>query len=81
VTGTGDTHDIRGTAGISPEARMTLNARVHLSPDALDTAVRETLDSSANGQIKVTPLAWRCLSPGRPNPTHRYSYVVAADNS
>jgi G3E family GTPase len=78
LTGKGDTLSIRGLAVTSSEARLTLNARVQMSPEALELIVREMIVSTSQGRITATPVAWRCLSPGRPNPTHRYDHVVAA---
>jgi hypothetical protein len=43
----------------------------------LDGIVRELLVSTGKGQITAEPMAWHCLSSGRPNPTHRYDHVVA----
>ena len=40
-------------------------------------AVLGWLNATTQGYITVTPVARRCLSPGRPNPTHRYDHVVA----
>lgn len=76
LTGQSDTLSLRGSALTGFEARLTLNARVQMSPEALETIVREMIDSTSQGSISATPLAWRCLSPGRPNPTHRYEHVV-----
>ncbi|NQT20011.1 MAG: cobalamin synthesis protein P47K, partial [Planctomycetes bacterium] len=78
LTGKVDTLSIRGSAEIASEARLTLNARVQMSPEALEEVVREVLDSTSKGCITATPRAWLCLSPGRPNPTHRYDHVVEA---
>ncbi|MEI6655955.1 MAG: cobalamin synthesis protein P47K, partial [Verrucomicrobiota bacterium] len=78
LTGKGDTLSIRGLAGTSAAARLTLNARVQMEPGTLDGIVREAVASASQGCITATPLAWRCLSPGRPNPTHRYDHVVAS---
>ena len=78
LTGKSDTLSIRGSAEIASEGRLTLNARVQMSPEALEEVVREVLDSTSKGRITATPRAWRCLSPGRPNPTHRYDHVVTA---
>lgn len=78
VTDRNDTLTMRGSAVTGSEARLTLNARVQMSPEALEAIVRELLASTSEGQVSTTPVAWRCLSPGRPNPTHRYNHVVAA---
>lgn len=78
LTGKSDTLSIRGSALTASEARLTLNARVQMSPEALEAIVQDLLVSTSEEQITVTPVAWHCLSPGRPNPTHRYDHVVAA---
>jgi len=76
LTGSGETLNIRGSAGVSSEARLTLNARVQMAPEALEAVVREALAAAGQRRLTATPVAWRCLSPGRPNPTHRYDHVV-----
>ena len=78
LTGKGETLRIQGSADRSSEAQLTLNARVQMSPEALEELVRDTLNSACKGLITATPRAWRCLSPSRPNPTHRYKHVVKA---
>ena len=70
-----NTLNIRGSLEDTPEARLTINARVEMLPEALGELVSDTLDSISNHVI-ITPQAWCCLSPGRPNPTHRYKRVV-----
>ena len=81
LTGKGETLSIRGAAVTGPEARLTINARVQIAPEALETIVRETLVSTGQGRITATPVVWRCLSPGRPKPTHRYDHIVAAEEA
>ncbi|MCK5805266.1 MAG: cobalamin synthesis protein P47K [Lentisphaeria bacterium] len=76
LTGKIDTLGIRGTIQTASEVQLILNARVQMSPEALEKVVREALDSTCGEHILATPKAWRCLSPGRPNPTHRYDHVV-----
>jgi G3E family GTPase len=78
LTGKGDTLSLRQSAGTGTEARLTINARVEMSPEALEKVVRETLDTETKDKLEVKILAWRCLSPGRPNPTFRFNYVVPA---
>ena len=80
MTGKVDTLNISGKANSGYKARMTLNARVQMSPEALDEIVHKELGTSTRGRYKVTKVAWRCLSPGRPNPTHRYDHVVEASH-
>ena len=78
LTGQGDTLSIRGTAGTTSKARLTINARVQMAPEALEKIVREMIVETSKRRITATFVAWRCLSPGRPKPTHRYDHVVAA---
>jgi hypothetical protein len=81
LTGKRDTISIRGSAGTGSSARLTINARVQMSPEKLEEIVRDVIVSTGNGQLTATEVAWRCLSPGRPNPTHRYEQVVALQGS
>lgn len=76
LTGKGNTLTILGSVAASSDARLTLNARVQMSPEELETIAREMIVSTCQGRITATNAAWRCLSPGRPNPTHRYDHVV-----
>ncbi len=78
LTGRVDTLSVRGSVKPTAHARLTLNARVETSPEALEGIVREELANVAGGGLEATPLAWRCLSPGRPEPTHRYDRLVGA---
>jgi Ni2+-binding GTPase involved in maturation of urease and hydrogenase len=78
LTGTADTLSIRNTLTPGPEASLTLNARVQMTPEALDACVREVLAATCAETVQADIVAWRCLSPGRPQPTHRYDHVVAA---
>jgi len=77
LTGLNNTLNFRGSAGTSSEARLTLNARVEMSPEELEQIVRETLDVNARENIMVKIVALRCLSPGRPNPTFRFNRIVS----
>lgn len=81
LTGQDDSLTVRGDAGASTNARLTLNARVQMVPEALENVVREALQASCGERIATHPQAWRCLSPGRPNPTHRYDHIVAAQKT
>lgn len=76
LTGRIDTLVLRGTAGMGEEARMTLNARVQMDPGDLESIIREELAAECSGNIAATPMTLRCLSPARPEPTHRFNYVV-----
>ncbi len=77
LTGLGDTLNFRGAAGLSAKARLTLNARVEMSPDALEQIVLQTLKDSTKGNIEFKIIALRSLSPGRPNPTYRFDRIVS----
>lgn len=76
LTGLGSTLNFRGSAGTGTRAKLTLNARVEMTPDALEQIVRNTLYTNTNGTLKAEIAAFRCLSPGRPNPTFRFDHVV-----
>jgi G3E family GTPase len=79
LTGEGETLSLRGSVENGPEARLLLNARVQMAPEALETLVRETLKTTCNGHVQVEVSAWRCLSPGRPNPTYRYNRIATSE--
>jgi len=66
LTGKSGTLSIRGLVAVSSEARLIINARVQMPPEMLEEVVREVLASASKGRITATPVAWRCLSPGRP---------------
>ena len=76
LTGLNGTLNFRGLAGVSTKARLTLNARVEMSPEELERIVRETLDEYTTGNLTARIVALRCLSPGRPNPTFRFDHIV-----
>lgn len=77
LTGNGETLNFRGSAGIGTQASLTLNARVEMSPEALEQIVREALES-CRGSLEAKIIDLRCLSPGYPNPTFRFNRVVPA---
>lgn len=76
LTGKGETLNFRGSAGKGTKARLTFNARVEMSPDALEQIVYKTLDANLKGNLKAKTVAFKCLSPGRPNPSFRFDHVV-----
>ncbi|MEI6679278.1 MAG: GTP-binding protein [Mariniphaga sp.] len=78
LTGLNKTLTFRQSAGISNSARLTLNARVETSPEALENIVCTTLDTITGNSISKQIVALRCLSPGRPNPTYRFGHIVSA---
>jgi Ni2+-binding GTPase involved in maturation of urease and hydrogenase len=78
LTGNAVAPSVRGAAGSGNRVLLILNARVETSPELLDRIVRETLEGlCAEGGYTADILAWRYFRPGRPQPTHRFSEVVA----
>jgi len=75
LTGQTGTLNFRYSAGIGEEARLTLNARVEMSPEALEQIVHHTLDET-RGELEMKITALKCVSPGKPDPTFRFKYVV-----
>lgn len=71
ITGDVSTLQLRGTAGISNQVKLIINARVETTPEHLDELIRGVLVEAIDGQYSDEVLAWRYLQPGRPNPTHR----------
>lgn len=76
LTGLNSTLTFRQSAGTGDNARLTLNARVEMAPYSLEKIVNEILDNITGSSISKKVVAHRCLSPGRPNPTYRFAYVV-----
>lgn len=76
LTGRSETLSIRETAGVSPKAEMTLNARVQMPPEALKKIVLEEIERVCGTTVQAETLALKSLKPGRPEPTFRYDHVV-----
>lgn len=76
LTGKGNTLTLRQSAGVSNRAILTINARVEMTPEKLSKLVSQTLEELTGSTIGNKVLTHRCLSPGRPNPTYRFAYVV-----
>jgi len=74
LTGRADTASIRGNAVTSPKSRLVFNARVEMSPENLEKDFRDILATTCGNRLQTRSLAWRCLRPGRPQPTHRYAH-------
>jgi MIP family channel proteins len=55
---------------------LVLNARVQMPPEELESLVRARLRQAAGSGIAADVTHLRSLSPGRPNPTHRYDRLV-----
>lgn len=60
----------------SGHSDLTLNVRVQMSPEHLETIVRQAFGASEGSALSATVRTLRCLMPGKPDPTHRYSFPV-----
>ncbi len=58
-------------------ATLVVNARVQMSPERLSALVASGMARAHAGHCEVAVSTQHSLSPGRPNPTHRYDRVVA----
>ncbi len=76
LTGKAETLSFRGEAGISDDVKMIINARIGVNPKNLDKIVKESLEKITKDSIKMKINAWKCLSPGYPKPTFRYTKIV-----
>ncbi|HHU32522.1 MAG: GTP-binding protein [Zhaonellaceae bacterium] len=76
LTGQNESLELRRSTGVGNEAKMTLNARVQMEPENLKNIVLKEIADVCGTEVVSEILALKCLSPGRPNPTHRYKYVV-----
>jgi hypothetical protein len=66
-------------SGIAPAeaVELTLNARVQVTPEALQSIVeRAVRGAAADAGITAEFSTLQSLSPGRPEPIHRYTRVV-----
>jgi G3E family GTPase len=62
-----DRTPLRGTA-----ATLILNARVQAAAEFLEAIVREVIAGLSGPAMRATTTEFRCLTPGRPQPTYRY---------
>ena len=71
---------IRGDeASNGRQAQMIVNARVEMSPEALEKTVRNDLRQSCERHgVEAEVFHLQSLSPGRPQPTYRYEGVIDA---
>lgn len=76
LTGTSETLSFRGQVGISDDAQMIINARIGVTPEKLDKIVKESLEKITTDKIRMKINAWKCLSPGYPTPTYRFTKIV-----
>jgi len=59
-----------------PTASLTMNARVQVTPEDMDSLFREALDEACAGAATCVVTAFHCIKPGRPAPTYRYNRVA-----
>ena len=70
------------TADRSPlpgsQARLILNARVQMPAAALEAIARRAIGGLSNTAVRASTTAFRCITPGRPQPTYRYPAPAVA---
>ncbi len=77
LAGSNDSVVVRGDLNNPQKAvKLVLNARVETTPQDLAAAVEAVLKAAAADSIRWQVTEWQCLSPGRPQPTHRYTEVI-----
>lgn len=77
LTGASDPIRVSSDGSVSAPASMTINARVQMEPDDLNTCVFDCLSQTAEKHsVSCTADSTECLKPGRPNPTYHYDCVV-----
>jgi len=60
--------------GALQEAEVTLNARAHIAPEALQQMAETAIaDACHNQQLEFEMLSTQAFKPGRPEPIHRMS--------
>ncbi len=57
-------------------ASLTMNARVQVSPEKIESLFREALAETCADAVAFAVTAFHCIKPGRPQPTYRYDRVV-----
>lgn len=72
-TGGAETLNFRWSAGVADLAEMIVNARVETTPKELEEAFLDALRSATSEKITSEINRLRCISPGYPNPTYRYT--------
>jgi G3E family GTPase len=76
LTGHAETLTFRWSAGSGNQAEMIVNARLQMSPKDLEQVFLSTLESITKDRINIRINRIRSISPGYPNPTHRYKNRV-----
>ncbi|NLG24408.1 MAG: cobalamin synthesis protein P47K, partial [Clostridiales bacterium] len=73
---TGGEPSVRGDAGATDAAMLTVNARVELPPEQLRAEALAALRRACGAAIEHRVDALVSLTPGRPNPTYRYDRAI-----
>ncbi|MDR3182051.1 MAG: hypothetical protein LBT89_03875 [Planctomycetaceae bacterium] len=73
LTSLNGTVDVREVEVKSQQPALILNVRVQMLPELLESKVRSLLTGGITRTLDVKIETLRCLMPGRPNPTHRFS--------
>lgn len=77
LTGASDPIRVSSDGSVSSPVSMTINARVQMKPDDLNTCVFDCLDQTADRHtVSYITDSSECLKPGRPSPTYHYDCVV-----
>lgn len=58
------------------DARLLINVRAHIDPDALRALVERGVEAALSPAIQVEMEDLQCFAPSRPQPTHRHEVVV-----
>jgi hypothetical protein len=67
---------LRGQLDADSPTTLVFNARVQVSPAELQAAIEEHIKVLCGETIQLQFTAMESLSPGRPQPVHRYATVV-----
>jgi len=77
LTASDDEPLVRGSLpGHAAEAKLLLNARVNLGPDALRAVVERCLADATGDRLTARIEGLESFAPARPRPVHRYQSVV-----
>ncbi len=76
MTGKNNEITMKGSLTKAEDVKLTVNARVQMSPEELESVINGSMALVCQDGISCATIASRCLSPGRPNPTYRYSHIV-----
>jgi G3E family GTPase len=63
-------------AGHAREAKLLVNARVHIDPQRLRETVERRLQAAAGDGVRLTVTDLQSFAPARPQPKYRYDAVV-----